>query len=143
MTSFRAEQQLFDPCAKKEFSITITTNDLAEAPFYVALHVYDQQQRQILILDSHHSDLQLVPGLPFELQLALDGPWLCPGEYRIDAFLYNAEIIDKWEDACRFSVSSRMPYSGSIFEAAIRGSIVLPDFTLSQRPLRGPGSAPD
>lgn len=135
MTSFRAEQQLFDPCARKKFSITITTNDLAEAPFYVALHVYDPQQRQILILDSHHSGLHLVPGTPFELDLALDGPWLCPGEYRIDAFLYNAEIIDKWEDACRFTVSNRLPYSGSVFEWAIRGSVVLPDFTLSQRPV--------
>jgi lipopolysaccharide transport system ATP-binding protein len=143
MTSFRPEQPLFDPCAKKDFSITITTNDLAEAPFYIALHVYDQQQRQIFILDSHHSDLQLAPGEPFELKLALEGPWLCPGEYRVDAFLYNAEIIDKWEDACRFSVSSRIPYPGSIFEAAIRGSIVLPNFTLSHRPLTNARSAPD
>jgi len=143
MTSFNPAQQSFDPCDTKEFSITITTNNLAEAPFYIALHVYDQQQRQILILDSHHSDLQLVPGDPFELKLALEGPWLCPGEYRIDAYLYNAEIIDKWEDACRFSVSSRIPYSGSIFEAAIKGSIVLPNFTLSQRPVICPRPALD
>jgi lipopolysaccharide transport system ATP-binding protein len=140
MTSFRPEQHLFDPCAKKVFFITVTTNDIAEAPFYIALHLYDQQQRQLLILDSHHSDLQLVPGGPFELRLALDGPWLCPGEYRIDAFLYNSEIIDKWEDACRFSVSSRVPYSGSIFEAAIRGSVVLPDFSLFRRVLSDPGA---
>jgi lipopolysaccharide transport system ATP-binding protein len=143
MTSFKPKQELFDPTAQKEFLITITTNDLAEAPFYIALHVYDQQHRQILILDSHHSDLQLVPGAPFELKLVLDGPWLCPGEYRITAFLYNAEIIDKWEDACRFNVSSRMPYAGSIFEAAIKGSIVLPEFTLSQQPVTSAQSALD
>ena len=135
MTSFRSEQEPFDPSAKKVFLIGMTTRNPVEAPFYLALHLFDQHQRQILIVDSRHSDQILSPGAPFEVRLELDSPWLCPGEYRIDAYLYNSDVIDKWEDACRFNVSSRLPYSGAIFEPVIRGSIVLPDFALSQRVL--------
>jgi hypothetical protein len=135
MTSFRAEQDSFDPCAKKTFFIGMATRNSVEAPFYLALHLFDQHQRQILILDSRHSDQILSPGAPVEVRIDLDGPWLCPGEYKIDAYLYNSDVIDKWEDACRFNISSRMPYPGAIFEPVIRGSIVLPDFSVSQRAL--------
>jgi lipopolysaccharide transport system ATP-binding protein len=140
MTVFRPEQPIFDPNAKKVFFVTLVTRDLAEAPFYLSFRLIDPQQRQLLILDTRHSDQVLVPGEPFELRIELAGPWLCPGEYRIDAHLYNSGTIDKWEDACRFGVSSRMPYSGAIFGPAIKGSIVLPDFSLSVRPVADAGS---
>jgi lipopolysaccharide transport system ATP-binding protein len=135
ITSFRAEQESFDPFARKVFRISMSTRNPAEAPFFLALHFFDQHQRQLFILDSRHSDQVLAPGGSFEVQIELDGPWLCPGEYKIDAYLYNHEIIDKWEDACRFNISSRMPYPGAIFEPVIRGSIVLPDYKVSQRVL--------
>jgi lipopolysaccharide transport system ATP-binding protein len=135
MTSFRPESELFAPFARKIFFVTMETRDMAEAPFYFALHLIDEHQRQILIIDSRHSDQILSPGETFELRLVLDGPWLCPGEYKMDAFLYNSEIIDKWEDACRFNVSNRMPYPGAIFDPVIKGSVVLPDFSMSQRVL--------
>jgi lipopolysaccharide transport system ATP-binding protein len=132
ITSVRPERQVFDPDAKKVFFVSIVTNDVTEGPFYLALSVIDQQQRQIVILDTHHSDQVLAPGDPFEVRIDFNGPWLCPGEYRIDAFLYHLDIIDRWEDACRFTVSNRMPYSSAICEPVIRGSIVLPDFSVSQ-----------
>jgi hypothetical protein len=47
--------------------------------------------------------------------------------------LYNFDVIDQWEDACRFDVSSRMPYSGSVHEPAIRASVVLPEFSISKK----------
>jgi len=133
ITSFSPEKSSFDPSAHKSFRITLETRDQLEAPFYLALHFIDQHQRQIMILDSHHSGEMLAPGDPVELQIVLGTPWLCPGDYRIHAFLYNSDIIDRWDDACRFNVSSRMPYNSAIFEPVIKGSIVLPEFTLSKR----------
>jgi lipopolysaccharide transport system ATP-binding protein len=133
MTSFRPERPSFDPSENKIFRIRLETRDHLEAPFYLALYFMDEHERQIMIVDSHHSGETLVPSGPVEICIVLKSPWLCPGEYRISAFLYNPEIIDHWEDACRFAVSSQMPYAGTIFEPVISGSIVLPDFTLSQR----------
>jgi lipopolysaccharide transport system ATP-binding protein len=133
IASLRPELNVFTPDAAKIFHLEIVTNDNREAPFYLALHLIDQNHRQVLIIDSHHSGTMLTPGAPIELRLALRSPWLCPGEYGVHAFLYNFDIIDKWEDACRFGVSSQMPYSGAISEPAIRGSVVLPEFSISKK----------
>jgi lipopolysaccharide transport system ATP-binding protein len=135
MISFEAESAVFEPAAAKAFRITLETRDHVEAPFYLALVFTDEHQRRIFFVDSHHSDETLVPGDPVELRIVLESPWLCPGEYRIAAYLYNPDIIDEWQDACRFVVSSHIPYAGSIYEPAVKGSIVLPKFSLSQRVL--------
>jgi hypothetical protein len=131
ISSLRPEQHLFAPNVPKAFQIRILTNDSFEAPFYLALVVFDQNHKQLLIIDSHHSDTILIPGAPIQLNISLRSPWLCPGQYRVDAFLYNFDSIDTWEDACRFGVSSEMPYPGAIDESAVRGSVVLPEFTIS------------
>jgi len=133
ITSLRPERQVFEPHDTKTFRAEIVANDWGEAPFYLALHFIDQSQRQLIIIDSHHSHEVLNPGERVELSVVLRSPWLCPGEYRVDAYLYNYNIIDKWEDACRFGVSSRMPYSSAIHEPAIRGSVILPEFSITKR----------
>jgi hypothetical protein len=124
---------LFEPDEAKRFNIQIVTNERLEAPFYLALKVINQNHQIVTCIDSHHSNEILTPGDPIELSLVMQSPWLCPGEYRIDARLYNFDLIDKWEDACRFGVSSRLPYSGSVHPPAIRAGVVLPEFSLSQK----------
>lgn len=133
MISFRCESAVFDPSDTKTFHIRLETRDRLEAPFYLALHFFDEQQRKVLCLDSHHSTETLVSGDPVELQVVLESPWLCPGEYRIAAYLYNPDVIDVWEDACRFTVSNDIPYPGRIWEWAIKDTIVLPKFSISKR----------
>jgi lipopolysaccharide transport system ATP-binding protein len=133
MTSFRCESAIFDPSSTKAFHIRLETRDQLEAPFYLALHFFDEHQRQVLFVDSHHSRETLVPGDPVELRVVLESPWLCPGEYRIAAYLYNPDVIDVWEDACRFTVSNHLPYPGGIWEPAIKGTMVLPKFTISKQ----------
>jgi hypothetical protein len=108
------------------------TNDKREAPFYLAINVITPNHKMAICIDSHHCNEILTPGGAVEVTLVVRSPWLCPGEYRVDALLYNMDVIDKWEDACRFRVSSHMPYSGTIYEPAIRESLVLPEFSLSK-----------
>jgi lipopolysaccharide transport system ATP-binding protein len=132
--SLRPEQQLFKPDAAKTFHLQILTTDTREAPFYLALNLIKQNHKIGICIDSHHSNEILTPGEPFELSIVVRSPWLCPGEYRVDAILYNMDVIDGWEDACRFRVSSQMPYSGTLYEPAIRGTVVLPEFSISKRP---------
>jgi lipopolysaccharide transport system ATP-binding protein len=135
ITSFKSESAVFDPSIAKAFRIRLETRNQPEAPFYLALLFFDEHQRQVLFVDSHHSNEALAPGDPVELRIVLESPWLCPGEYRIAAYLYNPDIIDVWEDACRFTVSNHIPYLGTVYEPAIKGTIVLPKFSISKRGL--------
>jgi lipopolysaccharide transport system ATP-binding protein len=133
IVSVRPERQLFKPDAAKTFHVQIVTNDCREAPFYLAINVKNQNHQIVICIDSHHCSEILIAGDPIELSLLVRTPWLCPGEYKVDAMLYNFDVIDQWEDACRFDVSSRMPYSGSVHEPAIRASVVLPEFSISKK----------
>jgi lipopolysaccharide transport system ATP-binding protein len=138
--SVRPKLEVFEPNSTKIFRVEILSSDYSEAPFYLALRVKDQSQRPLFILDSHHANEVLNPCEDVELSVILRSPWLCPGNYNVDAYLYNYDIIDAWEDACRFCVSSRMPYQNAISQSVIKGSLVLPEFYLSKRLLNGTGS---
>jgi hypothetical protein len=133
IVSVRPERQLFKPEAAKVFHVYIVTNDSLEAPFYLTINVINQNHQIVMCIDSHHCNEILIAGDPIELSLVVRTPWLCPGEYQIDAMLYNFDVIDKWEDACRFAVSSRIPYSGSVYEPAIKACLVLPEFSITKR----------
>jgi lipopolysaccharide transport system ATP-binding protein len=126
----KPERTIFEPAAEKRFLLRIVTNDLTESPCYAALAIFDEDQHQLFIIDSRTGGGLISPGKPIELSFVLRTPWLRPGEYRIDAFLWNSGIIDKWEDACRFGVSNSLPYSGAVHENSINTSIVLPDFSV-------------
>jgi lipopolysaccharide transport system ATP-binding protein len=126
----RPKQTIFEPAAEKIITSRIVTNDSNEAPVYAAIHIFNEDQQQLFAVDTRTGDAVLNPGQPIELSFVLRSPWLRPGEYRVDAFLWNAGLIDKWEDACRFGVSSSLPYAGAIHENSINTSIVLPDFSI-------------
>ncbi len=133
IASLTPERPSFKPDEPKTFRVRILTNDRREVPFYIAFEVIDQNHQIVTCIDSHHWNEIMIPGEPIELSLVIQSPWFCPGEYRIDARLYNFGLIDRWEDVCRFVVSSRLPYSGSVHEPAIKASVVLADFSLSQK----------
>jgi homopolymeric O-antigen transport system ATP-binding protein len=127
----RPEQTIFEPAAEKIFTVRILTNDVNEAPCHAALAIFNEDYQQLFVVDTRTGGTVLNPGEPIELSFVLRSPWLRPGEYRIDAFLWNAGVIDKWEDACRFGVSSSLPYPGAIHENSINTSVVLPDFSIA------------
>lgn len=126
----KPEHRIFEPAAEKRFLLRIVTNDLSESPCYAALAIFNEDQQQLFVIDSRTGGRLISPGRPIELSFVLRSPWLRPGEYRIDAFLWNSGIIDKWEDACRFGVSNNLPYPGAIHENSINTSIVLPEFSV-------------
>lgn len=125
---------IFEPAAEKQFLVRVVTNDLNESPCYAALAVFNEDQKQLFIIDSRTGDKVLSPGEPIELSFVLRSPWLRPGEYRIDAYLWNSGIIDKWEDACRFGVSNSLPYPGAVHDYSINNSVILPDFSIVTAP---------
>jgi lipopolysaccharide transport system ATP-binding protein len=132
IAALRPELSFFKPDAPKTFHVQIVTNDSREAPFYLALNIINNSHHILMCIDSHHCKEILTAGEPIELSVVIRSPWLCPGEYSVDAILYNLDVIDKWKDACRFGVSTRLPYSGSIDESAIRACMVLPEFSMQK-----------
>jgi lipopolysaccharide transport system ATP-binding protein len=132
IASLQPEEQFFRPEAPKTFHIRLVISDSREAPFYLAINVKNQKHQVVICIDSHHCTEVLSGSDPIRLSLLIRNPWLCPGEYTVDGFLYNMDIIDKWEDACRFTVSSQTPYSGLVYEPAIKTGLVLADFSLSK-----------
>jgi lipopolysaccharide transport system ATP-binding protein len=128
----KPEQTIFEPAAEKGFLLRIITNDLTESPCHAALVIFNEDQQQLFVMDSRTGDAILSPGAPIELTFVLRSPWLRPGEYRIDAFLWNSGIIDRWEDACRFGISNRLPYPGAVHDNSINTSVVLPDFSIAR-----------
>jgi len=129
ITSIRPEKRVFDPAGEKRFRIRIVTNDPNESPCYLSLAFVDEHCQGLFILDSRHVDTAITPGQPTEVCVTLRTPWMRPGEYSVQAELLNFDLIDKWENACRFGVSNELPYSRVIRADAIDWSLVLPEFS--------------
>jgi lipopolysaccharide transport system ATP-binding protein len=69
----------------------------------------------------------------YEGQLVLRTPWLKPGSYRVDLFICNAGMFDKFEDACRLNVIPLLPYpaAGNADATGLGG--VFADFSYEER----------
>jgi lipopolysaccharide transport system ATP-binding protein len=131
ISSIRPEKRIFDPASEKRFFIRVVTNDPTESACYLSLTFVDEQGHVIFILDSRHVDAAIKPGQPAQVSVALRTPWMRPGEYSVRADLLNFDLIDSWEDACRFGVSNALPYSRVIRQDAIEWSLVLPEFSVT------------
>ena len=127
----RPEKRVFDPAGDKRFTVRVITHDPEEAPCYLSLIFRDENNHILFILDSRHVGTPIIPGGDSEFSVVLHTPWMRPGEYSVSAELLNFDVIDNWEQACRFGVSNELPYSGVIRGPAISSSLVLPEFSVA------------
>jgi homopolymeric O-antigen transport system ATP-binding protein len=131
ISMIKPEKRVFDPAADKRFTIRVVTNDPEEAPCYLTLVFRDENNHTLFVLDSRHVGVPIVAGGETEFSVVLHTPWMRPGEYTVSAELLNFDVIDNWEQACRFGVSNELPYSGMIRGPAISSSLVLPEFSVT------------
>lgn len=85
-----------------------------DARFHLSLHFRDEADNEIYSVNTEYLDGCSVQPGDSALDITIDSPWLPPGDYRVEAFLHSAGIIDHWPDACRFHVGSdvaRLGYS--------------------------------
>jgi lipopolysaccharide transport system ATP-binding protein len=129
--TIKPEKTVFEPASEKRFTVHIVTMNPNEVPCYLALYFLNENGQQLFVIDSRHVDQAVVPGDALTITVVLRGPWMAPGEYRINAFILGYGVIDKWEDACRFGISNDLPYHGTIGPQSITSSLVLPDFSLN------------
>jgi lipopolysaccharide transport system ATP-binding protein len=55
-------------------------------------------------------------------------PWLKPGSYRVDLFLWAGPIVDAWEGACTLTISPVLPYDNLASEDVVANGLVLADY---------------
>ena len=134
ITMVKPEKRVFDPAGDKRFTVRVITHDPEEAPCYLTLVFRDENNHILFILDSRHVGTPIIPGGDSEFSVVLHTPWMRPGEYTVSAELLNFDVIDNWEQACRFGVSNELPYSGVIRGPAISASLVLPEFSVAVSP---------
>jgi lipopolysaccharide transport system ATP-binding protein len=138
ITMVKPEKRVFDPAGDKRFTVRVITHDPEEAPCYLTLVFRDENNHILFILDSRHVGTPIIPGGDSEFSVVLHTPWMRPGEYTVSAELLNFDVIDNWEQACRFGVSNELPYSGVIRGPAISASLVLPEFSVAVSPSTPP-----
>lgn len=61
-------------------------------------------------------------------EVVVDSLWFQPGTYTVDAFIFLHGIIEKYEQACSFEVSTALPYTHTAPEEAYRRGAALSRF---------------
>jgi lipopolysaccharide transport system ATP-binding protein len=107
-----------------------------DAPFHYSLHFRNEADEEIFAINSEYLDGGSIPPGNREVEVVIESPWLPPGDYRVEAFLHSAGIIDHWPDACRFQVGSDVATLGYSLSSAKNAGKVLAAFRMN--PQAGP-----
>ncbi len=109
--SLYAGKRTFEPLEKLSFSIQVLHNK-PEADFFLSLHIFDDQQREVLYISSASLETGALEARTQQLDIDVSSPFLKPGDYHVDAFLWNHGIIDHFPDSCRFRISNAVARNG-------------------------------
>lgn len=111
------------------FSIQGNGRDLGK--MYVSAHLVDEFGRLLAQCDSRLTGTWLSDQDRITGAFRLKSLWLKPGQYRLDMFICVVSavpIIDKFEDACRITISPLLPYPSSAPEDSLAQGLILADF---------------
>jgi lipopolysaccharide transport system ATP-binding protein len=102
--------------------------------YHVSCFVNNEDGMLIAQCDSRVADFWLDPSTDAEGRLTIRTPWLKPGAYTVDLFVYaGGHPTDIWEQACHFQVLPVTPYSYPTTPDGTDHGVVFPDFDYSQR----------
>jgi lipopolysaccharide transport system ATP-binding protein len=62
-----------------------------------------------------------------DVECVLTSPWLHPGDYGVDIWLWNYSPIDQYDAACRLTVRPGYPYTAGAPEGVVMRDLVPPD----------------
>jgi lipopolysaccharide transport system ATP-binding protein len=125
----RPTQPIFDPGEKVriEFSIQRFKGNIGR--MYVSAHLVDDFGVLVAHCDSRLVGAWADDGPETIGTFELLTPWLKPGVYRLDFFIVTGEgAVDRYENACRISVSPQLPYAYTASEECVGKGAVLSDF---------------
>ena len=97
--------------------------------FYLSGFVADELGSKIAQFDSRLVDRWYADASSHEGELVVRTPWLKPGRYRLTVCVCTLSgIVDWFEDACTFEVSSVLPYPASAPPDSLGACLVLADY---------------
>jgi lipopolysaccharide transport system ATP-binding protein len=101
--------------------------------YHLSCFINNEDGMVIAQCDSRVVDFWLDPATDAQGRLVLRTPWLKPGAYTVDLFLYaGGRATDIWEQACHFQVLPVSPYPHPTTPNGTDHGVVFPDFDYSQ-----------
>ena len=101
--------------------------------YHLSAFVNNEDGMVIAQCDSRVVDFWLDPATDNEGRLRIRTPWLKPGAYTVDLFVYaGGRATDIWEQACHFQVLPVSPYRSPTTPDGTDRGVVFPDFDYSQ-----------
>ena len=101
--------------------------------YHVSVFVNNEDGMVIAQCDSRVVDFWLDPSTDNQGRLLMRTPWLKPGAYTVDAFVYaGGQATDIWEQACHFQVLPVSPYPQVTPPDGTDRGIVYPEFDYTQ-----------
>jgi lipopolysaccharide transport system ATP-binding protein len=98
----------------------------------ITCFVHNEDGMLIAQCDSRVVDFWLDPSTDNEGRICMRTPWLKPGAYTIDLFIYvGGHPADIWEEACQFQVLPVTPYPHATTPDGTDRGVVFPDFDYS------------
>ena len=101
--------------------------------YHVSCFITNEDGMVITQCDSRVVDFWLDASTDNEGRLQIRTPWLKPGAYTVDLFLYaGGQATDIWEQACHFQVLPVTPYPHPTTPDGTDHGVVYPDFDYHQ-----------
>ncbi len=121
---------LFEPRQEMVFTAQIQCPD-EDASCHFSMHIQDESDVNVTTVSTQFLEQSFLKAGRNVLSITIRSPWLAPGRYHINAFLYQVGILDRWDDACRFEVGTNVATRGFSMVSAGNAGKALCDFTLS------------
>ena len=122
----------FDSDEEKIIRFTLARRRPRVGKIFFSFLLFDSRGSLIAHIDSRLVGFEIEPCEIFHGEFRLRGPWLKPGEYRLDMRACSFGVLDHFEQACIINISELMPYSAhGTAELAYEG-VILPDFGFTE-----------
>lgn len=128
----RIEKEACLPDDKKTIEFAVTGRADFVGSYWVSCHVSNEDGVVVTQCDSRLVGFWLDGRHPQRAALTIRGPWLRPGRYTVDLFLFRQSgMLDGWAGAAMFTVLPVLPYPEAARDDAFRRGLVLGDFDYS------------
>lgn len=133
LARFRAiapSERLYEPQEEKVLTFSVSPSAREGRSLALICEISDSDHVLVAQCDSRLVGIRLRTGDPTRAVLRIRTPWLRPGRYTVDAFLWSSgELVDQWDGACSFEVLPHLPYEGLAPDASYTRAPVLTDFS--------------
>ncbi|HEV7402333.1 MAG TPA: polysaccharide ABC transporter ATP-binding protein [Chthoniobacteraceae bacterium] len=133
ISSIRAKTDCFAPREDLEFTAKLIC-PTGDARCHFSMHIHDESDTNVTTISTEFLEGVMMPPGASNLVVRIQSPWLTPGVYRVNAFLYGAGLFDNWDDACRFEIGPGVAKGGYSIASSRNAGQALSAFTVSGIP---------